>query len=152
MLLNLPFYFYSLLLFIIDIFFHGFFQKKIVHLLLCFYCVYIFKNSTNFNIFFLIFLLTIEGFLTTHCYYVVLLYLIPITLFIVIIRSIIKPYLFLPQSITFTVCLASHYYLLSYFTQSRSVQSYTFYEICGNLLVLLIFLKFLYKGRWDNRF
>jgi hypothetical protein len=152
MIINTLFYFDIVLFFFLDIILYGFLEKKIFHFLLCFYTFFIFRVSSPLQTFFLIFLLTLEGLLEISFYGTTLLYLLPITIFVHMIRSQLQPYSVIPLHIIFMLFYLFNYLLKSFFT-SGGIQLgyYIYYELCANIVVLSIFLK-LFKGRRDNRF
>lgn len=150
--ITLSFYLYSLLFFFLDIILYGLLQKKIIHIVLCIFSIFIFRTSSKNIVIFLMLLLTLEGLLDMYVYGIPLFYLIPITFLAVLTRAVLQHYSTIPLYIALIACLFSHTFFLGYFNTAPRLSYYTFYEIFANMILLFVFLKFLFKGRLGNRF
>jgi hypothetical protein len=151
MLINTSFYIPSLFFFL-EIFLHAFLQKKVLHLLLCLYSIYIFHRGSLHQIIFILFLITLSDFVMFSVYGASLIFLIPLSFLVYFIRSLLEPTSNFPLYITLLLSMLCRLLLCWFFWPHMSLRYYTFYELCANIIVLSIFLKFLFKGRLDNRF
>lgn len=148
------FYIYSFIFFFLDIAVHGLLQEKFLHILLCFYSISIFQFCSKARILFLVFLLSIQGFLVSGYYGVSLAYLVPLTGIIMLVNPLLNPsYRKTPCVTTFIICFIGYHVTACAFSTaiSADLRYYTLYELFVNIIVLSICLKY-FKGRWDNRF
>lgn len=150
--INIFFYGYAFLFFFLDIFCSSIFEQKFFYFLLSFYSIAMLGAVKYSSIFFLSILLASELFLEIDHFGASLVAIIIISIVIFHIR----PYLYedatLPICITFIFLWFFIYFFRSYYSHFVPLESYTFYTICVNIIVLLIMLKFLFKGKRSNRF
>lgn len=146
MLMNLSFYIYTSLFFFLDIIFYGLLQKKIVHLTLCFYSIYVFHTRSNVPIIFLLLLITLEGFLDIPFFGAQLIYLLPITFLSLLIRYYVQSSSIVAILAILIFCLFCNYALLLYLNSIDIIFDYgKLYELIIHCCLTIGFLKLLIK-------
>lgn len=153
MITNATFYLYTVLFFFLDILLYSLLQKKMIYFLFCFYSFFIFQSSSFLKIVFLLFFLTLESFFDLYGYGVSLFYLLPVTFLVLLVRPLVHSYSMIPSIGAFLICFICHHSLVAFWSSlpGWTLRYYTFYELCANILLLFVCLKF-FKGRRDNRF
>ncbi len=150
--INILFYGYALLFFFLDIILYGFFEKKFFCFLLSYYSIALLGSFKFPSIIFLSVLIAAELFLEIDHFGIALLPLIIISAIIFYLR----PYLYedacIPIYMVFVCVLLFTYFLKGWFFHYTPIETYTFYTICVNIVILSSMLKFLFKGKRGNRF
>lgn len=135
------------LLFALDIILWGFFEQKIISLVLCLSSILIFRTTSTFTITYLLFLLSLEGLFDFYCYGIPLLYLLPLTFLIRNTRNILQPHTMLPFYATLLVCLLCNTLLRGYYSPHNL---YSFYSISAHVLFVFLFSQLFFKT--NNKF
>jgi len=137
------------LFFFLDVTLFGFFNCQFFHLITSLFCATLFFPQKSLIVLSAIIMpLLLEEFLIDGRFGIQLLYIVPITFLILYLRpyfredSFILPFL----SLLFFILIKSLF--RSGFIMPNT---YIFFEICVNIVVLFIFLKYIVKGRLDNR-
>ena len=143
--LLLPFIF---IFFFLDVFLISFFSLHLITFIFCLYTVFLFLDVVPPAItFFTLFLYLTEEFLFDGRFGIQLLYLVPLSLILLNIRSLINPHARSIPCLFLGTCFITQLLL----TKELPSYTYIFLKIAANLVVLVLCLKYMVKGRLDNR-
>jgi len=135
----------------VDISIFTIFDANISALLLCLYTIILLYQNKKLPMALAIFFVSLQFFVFYGNIYLLLSYLIPISLLarwakITIRKESVITYVFLAMLI-----MIEQVFVAPYVFGVNALKTYTFYKICGNILMLAIFLKYLPKGKLGDR-
>lgn len=137
------------LFFFLDVTLAGFFNYHFFYLIGCLYYATLFFSQNYLSLMIALMpMLLLEEFLIDGRFGIHLLYILPITLIVCYIRP------FFRQDSILMPCLSLTFFLIikTFFKRGSLFSgTYIFFEICVNIIVLIIFLKYIVKGRLGNR-
>ena len=137
------------LFFFLDVVLIGFFNYQYVHMLLGLYCATRMRTARAvvIEIMLIIFLL-LEQFMLDDMFGIHLIYLLPLMLFI----HGVQPFFRSDSAVLPYACLVAILGAKFLFTLLlKGAHAYIFYELCVNIGIVLLILKYIVKGRLDNR-
>ena len=146
------FLFSLLVLFLlVDVSMFTLFNTNISALLLCLYTIVLLYQNRLFPMMLSGLFVSLHFFLFYGSIAPLFTYLLPLSILarwakIIIRKESIIPFLFLALTIA-----AEHLFIMPSVFGTKPLKLCTFYKICGNLLMLVIFLKYVPKGRRGNR-
>ena len=137
------------LFFFLDVTLIGFFKYQCVHTLLSLYCISrMFVERTLFDESIIIILLLTEQFLLNDMFGIHLVYFLPFMICI----DLLQPFFRLDSAIFPCASFIVLFCVQTLFTYGLAgIHTYFFYEFCANIGIVLLFLKYIVKGRLDNR-
>ncbi len=140
---------FVLLFFFLDVTLIGFFKYQCVHMLLSLYCASrIVAERMLFDEILLIILFLIEQCLLDDMFGVHLIYVLPLMACI----NLLQPFFRLDLAILPCASFIFLFCARTLFTHGfTGINTYIFYELCANIGIILLFLKYIVKGRLDNR-
>jgi len=127
------------------------FGHNISALLLCAYIITLLFGNNILSILLAAFFVSLEFFALYGNVFILISYLVPLSVLahrakITIRKESVIPYLLLALLIMIEQLL-----VVPCLFGVKALGAYTFYKICGNILMLVIFLKFLPKGKQGDR-
>lgn len=132
------FYFFGLLLFVVDIFCYSFFEKQIFYFLLCFFILYIYdeEEKQTEKILFILLLISLESSLNYGQFGTQLLYILPISLIAYHAQKLFYAVHWQP-SVTLISCICAQTLLIEPFLLMNPASfSYTNSKIIANMITL----------------
>lgn len=132
------FYLVSIMLFFIDFICFAFFEKQVIHSLLCWYALTVFRHYNLKKLSIVALLLSLESYTQYDTFGLILIYLTPLTLLALWIKKILyptiaQPYIFL----TLSLCL-QHLLVELYMLSLNTPHTWTFSKIIANIIVMII--------------
>jgi len=141
----------SVLLLIIDLSFSTIVGKNTLHLLLCFYIIVLHRQSKLSKLILVGLILSLESFVYYDTTIPFLSYIIPLSLIYIRTKRTFQKTAILPYLFLLLYMLIGQLLVEPYILTIAPVKGYTFEQICANLLMLVIFLKFWPKGSLGSR-
>lgn len=144
------FYCSFVVLFCIDLFIQGFLHQPLLCSMLALFCCLLFSNSSVYELGIITTMMLLEDFLKTNILALSFIYLTPIIFLGISLQKILEARAMLPVYCFFTFALICKLAITAYFTGVSFFKWYTLYEIFGNISMLTVYLKLLFKGRLGN--
>ncbi len=148
---SLLFYCSILLFFFLNLLLRGVMHHNSIQSMLCIFCIMLFRSGTMYESAALFLLVILEDFIDTNFAGMTLFYTIPLAFTGMFLQKIMHPHSIVPIYIFLSIALLCKFALLAYFNNFKLFEAYTLYELFGNLMVLTLCLKLLFKGRLGNR-
>lgn len=148
-------YFYpcALFLYCIDIFCFSFFEQQLFCVLLCFFCIHLYKEHSIYQLGFLAILFSLESLLYCGKFGVQLLAIIPFTFLGLHSKRIFHESPLQPYILLLSLMLIQSMILDPFVLKIGPSSSYTTYKIIANIIVLwFISLIVSSQGNLSNRF
>lgn len=139
------------LFFSFDIIMHGLNHHSCIQSMLSIFCIMLFRSTYIHELLLVFLLLTLENFIVTNFVGMSLLYTIPLAFAGISLQKLMHPHSILPIYGFLGIALLCKFALLAYFNSFKFYGFYTLYELCANIIVLILCLKLLFKGRLGNR-
>jgi len=141
----------ALLFFLIDITIFTLFNIYISALTLSFYSILLLYQNKTAPLVFLLFLLSLQSFLFYGCIWPTFAYIIPLSILGRWANVLFKKIPFVLYSLIGLFIAIQGCFIEPYFFDTEIQKAYTFYKICVNILMIVIFLKYLPKGKLGDR-
>jgi len=138
---------FTILFFLADITLFTLFDTQILSFLLCFYTIVLLKQNQKLPIMFCLFTISLHSFLFYGQISPILYYIVPLSVLLRWVYAILNKSPIILYTALVAFVLTEQLFIGAYSMQKH----YTFYGICGNILVIAIFLKYLPKGKLGNR-
>lgn len=144
------FYCSLILLFCFDLFIQGLLHQPFLYSMFALFCCLLFSNSPLSQLISITVMIILEDFSKTNTLGLSFVYSIPILFFGISLQKILEANALIPLYCFFTFCLVCKLAITAYFTGVPFFKWYTLYEIFGNISMLTVYLKLLFKGRLGN--
>ena len=150
---NLYWYIYpiAIVLFFADISIFTLLNKNIAALTLCFYTVILLFQDKKFPMIFLGFLLSLQSFLFYGTIFKTAVYMIPLSILSRWAIILFQKRSFVLYLLIILFIGIDTIFMEPSFFGTEVQKAYTFYKICGNILMIAIFLKCLPEGKQGDR-
>jgi len=130
-----------LLLFAIDIFLLGLFQKPIISLLLCFYTTWLFRPGTRALRILALCCLAAQSLILYDSFSLVLLYLLPLTALFLQAQKLLNNTFWLPYAFLAASIVTADFLVKPLMLQTSLNPLFTGAKLCVNLVIVLILEK-----------
>jgi len=141
----------AILLFFLDISFFTLFNKDISALTLCFYTVVLLYQDKKLPMFFVGFLLSLQSFLFYGTIFKTAAYIIPLSILGRWTTIVFQKRSFALYLLIILFIGIDQVFIEPSFFGTEVQKTYTFYKICANILMIVIFLKCLPEGKQGDR-